>query len=515
MNRRLAVLRSVTIVSLSTYIEFALGLLVSVWIARALGPSEFGRYAVTVWLCGWLIVCSNNALTTSSIKFIAEAHGAGAPGIASHIAYRLSQLQHCSSFIVIALFVLVTYIVQPAEWHPFLLPETILVVIAVVAKANYSMSVAIEKGQERFEPEAIAKVITSCIGIALVTGAAMAHAGMLQFVAIFAAASLTLNLINRIAYRRYCVPVTAGAIPPTTEKRLYRHLRLTAALVLLGSLRGGTIEIFLLNACATTVAVGFFAIATTLTRGAVQLLSVGLTTTLLTYMAKSFGQHGERHAAQLLSETTRFYWAVGVAIAGLGLVTTPGMVAVMYGDRYAGAIPAIETILVMSGLMLVLNGISAFQTVVDRQHDRVRITGITLCSNAILGILLIPRFALTGAVMTYAGTRVAELALSIFYLQRATTTSLPLDPMMRLLGAGMIATALAWLTTTATSSPYGFIPGSAVFILIYVPASVLVHYWTAQDFQLMAVLTSRLGPPGRLLMRSLNGLQNLRINAPF
>ena len=515
MNRRMAVLRSFPIVSLSSYIEYALGLLVSVWIARALGPSEFGRYAVTIWLCGWLIVCSNNALTTSSIKFIAEAHGAGAPGIASHIAYRLSQLQHCSSFIVIALFVLVTYLVQPAEWRPFLLPETILVVIAVAAKANYSMSVAIEKGQERFEPEAIAKVITSSIGIALVIGAATAHAGMLQFVAIFAVASLTLNLINRIAYRRYCAPITAGAIPPTTKKRLYRHLRLTAALVLLGSLRGGTIEIFLLNACATTVAVGFFAIATTLTRGAVQLLSVGLTTTLLTYMAKSFGQHGERHAAQLLSETTRFYWAVGVAIAGIGLVTTPGMVTVMYGDRYAGAIPAIETILVMSGLMLVLNGISAFQTVVDRQHDRVRITGITLCSNAILGIILIPRFALAGAVMTYAGTRVTELALSMFYLRRATAASLPLDPMMRLLGAGVIATALAWLTTAALPGPYGFIPGTVVFIFVYVPASVLAHYWTAQDFQLMTVLTSRLGPPGRLLMRTLNGLQNLGTQAPL
>ena len=152
---------------------------------------------------------------------------------------------------------------------------------------------------------------------------------------------------------------------------------------------------------------------------------------------------------------------------------------------------------------------------VDRQHDRVRITGITLFSNVIFGIILIPRYALAGAVMTYAGTRVAELALSIFYLRRATHASLPLRPMASLFGVGIVATALAWLTTTAISGPYGFIPGSAVFILIYVPASVMVHYWTAQDFQLMTVLTSRLGPPGRLLMRSLNGLQNLRISAPL
>ena len=50
MNRRVAVLRSIGIVTVSTYIEYALGLLMSVWIARSLGPSDFGRYAFTVWL---------------------------------------------------------------------------------------------------------------------------------------------------------------------------------------------------------------------------------------------------------------------------------------------------------------------------------------------------------------------------------------------------------------------------------------------------------------------------------
>ena len=228
-------------------------------------------------------MCSNNALTTSSIKFIAEAEGANNPQLASHIASYLNRLQHNSSLLVIAIFLLATFIAQPAEWRPFLLPETVLVVVAVVAKANYSMMVAIEKGQERFEPEAISKVITSIISIALVIGATLVHVEMLGFVAIFAVASLTLNLLNRLAYRRYCSPFTAGFIPPAMRARLSQHLRLTAALVLLGSLRGGTIEIFLLNTFSSSEAVGFFAIAFTLTRGAVQLFSVGLTTTLLTY----------------------------------------------------------------------------------------------------------------------------------------------------------------------------------------------------------------------------------------
>jgi O-antigen/teichoic acid export membrane protein len=507
MNRRMAVLRSITIVSVSTYIEYALGLVVSIWIARALGPADFGRYAFTVWLCSWLIICSNHALTTSSTKFIAEADGAGAPGVASHIAYRLSQVQHLSSFVVIALFALVTAIVRPAEWQQFLLPVTVLVIVAVVAKANYGMLVAIAKGQERFEPEAIATVLGGVFGLALIVAAALLKVGLLGFIALFAIASLSLNLINRIAYRHYCRPYTAGPIPVETGQRLRRHLRQTAALVLLGSFKASTIEVFLLNTFASSAAVGFFAIAATLTRGAVQLFSVGLTATLLPYMAKSFGERGQEHAARFLAEATRFYWAVGIAIAGLGLVTTPEIVRLMYGNRYVEAIPAIQATLVLAGLLLIGNGIAAFQAVVDRQGDRLRITIIALLANAVLGIALIPPLGLAGAVLTYAGTRLTELGLAIVYLRRATTGGMPWAPMARLFAVGCIATAAAWALTAWLPSRYGFIGGGLLFVALYVPASVLVRYWSADDYRLMTTITDRLGPPGRLLMR---GLQLLK-----
>src|ERR1700758_2486538 len=105
MNRRVAALRSIAMVAASTYVEYALGLFISVWIARTLGPADFGRYAFTVWLCGWLMTCSNHALTTSSTKFIAEAYGADTPEVASHLSARLVRYQALSSAIVIALFI--------------------------------------------------------------------------------------------------------------------------------------------------------------------------------------------------------------------------------------------------------------------------------------------------------------------------------------------------------------------------------------------------------------------------
>ena len=507
MNRRMAVLRSITLVSAATYVEYALGLVVSIWIARTLGPADFGRYAFTLWLCGWLMTCSNHALTTSSTKFIAEADGAGAPDIASHIAHRLSGYQHLSTLIVLALFVLMTAIIQPSEWQQFLLPVTVFVVIAVAAKANYFMLVAIEKGQERFEPAAISTVLTGVIGIGLIGSATLIHAPVIDFIALFAVACLIINLVNRLAFRRYCRPFTAGPIPVETSRRLSRHLRLTAALVLLISLKASMIEVFLLNTFSTSTAVGFFAIAATLTRGAVDLFSVGLTATLLPYMAKSFGQNGHEQAARLLADATRFYWAAGLIIAGVGLVTTPEIVTLMYGQRYVQAIPAIEATLVLSGLLLIGNSIAAFQIVIDRQDDRVRISIMALVVNAVLGIALIPFYGLAGAVLTYAGTRFAELGLAIIYLRRTTAGGLPVAAMARLLAVAVAATAIAWLTVVVLHSRFGFIAAGMVFVVVFLPASFLVRYWSDDDYALMTVITNRLGPPGRMLMRGLGALQ--------
>ncbi|HXO99167.1 MAG TPA: oligosaccharide flippase family protein [Luteibacter sp.] len=503
MNRRIAVLRSIGIVTVSTYIEYALGLLMSVWIARSLGPSDFGRYAFTIWLCGWLIVCSNHALTTSSTKFIAEADGMGDPRLASHLAARFSRIQTYSSFAVIVLFVLVGWLFRPSEWDASLLPIMALVVVAVVAKANYAMLVAIGKGQERFEPEAVATVVGGIVGMLLVLAAMFLRADLVSFVALFAVACLLLNLINRIAYRRCCRPFESGSIPSAVNHRVNRHLRLTAALVLMGSFRVGTIEVFLLNTFTGSVAVGYFAIAGTLTRGAVQLFSVGLTSTLLPYMAKTYGESGTARAARFLSEATRFYWAVGIAIAGLGLVTTPEIVRLMYGTRYVDAIPAIEATLVLGGLLLIGNGIAAFQTVVDRQDDRIRIAVVAVVSNAVLGVALVPPFGLAGAVVTYAGTRIVEMVLAIHYLRKATSGGLPVAAMSRLFAVGFVATLAAWAATEATPSRLGFLVGVAVFTALYVPGSLLVRYWTSEDIQLMTGISRRLGPPGRVLIRAL------------
>lgn len=132
---------------------------------------------------------------------------------------------------------------------------------------------------------------------------------------------------------------------------------------------------------------------------------------------------------------------------------------------------------------------------------------MALVVNAVLGIALIPFFGLAGAVLTYAGTRFAELGLAIMYLRRTTTGGLPVASMARLLAVAVVATTIAWLTIVLLHSRFGFIVAGMVFVVVFLPASFLVRYWSDDDYALMTVITNHLGPPGRMLMRGLGALQ--------
>ncbi|MFO1507342.1 MAG: oligosaccharide flippase family protein [Lysobacterales bacterium] len=501
MSQRIAVLRSVTIVSLSSYVEFALGLVVSIWIARALGPDDFGRYAFIVWLCSWLITCSNNALTTSSTKFIAEVRGSGNAAVAAHITHRLEVLQRLCSLAVVGIFLVAALLIRPHDWSGALLPIVALIAVAVYGKASYAMLCAIAKGQERFEPEAIATVIVGIVTTVLVIAAAYVHAGLIAFIALFTVSCLALNLANRVLCRRWLDPSAPGPVPGDVRVRLRRHLVLTAVLVLIGSFKNRTIETFLLNTFSTTAAVGYFAIAGTLTRGAIQLFSVGLTATLLPYMAKSFGRGGVDTAARFLSESARFYWAIGLVVAGIGLVTTPGIVELLYGRRYEEAIPAIQATLVFGGLLLPAASLGAYQTVADHQDDRIRVTVGALIVNGLLGVALVPWLGLGGAVATYVGTRIAEMVLSIHYVRRSVASPLPAAPMLRLAVAGIVAALVAAAVVVFMPWRFAFLLAAIAFVVVFAPASVAARYWTESDYAMMATLGLRAGPPGRAFAR--------------
>lgn len=499
MNEKVALLRNVALVATAGYIEAAVGLLAGVLIARTLGPAEYGHYAFAIWMCGALIMAGNNAIPITSIKFLAEARGADRKDVAAALVSLFLRLQLASSALVLGVFAIVMLLRPVSDWSTQLPLMLSLALIAVWSRAGFWMRGAISKGYELFVPENAALAATALLNLVTVVLLAWQGATVAEFFAAYAFLGLASNVMVRYLLRHMGVRSVANPLPDELARRLRRHLVLTGIYMLLAVGTNKAVEMTLLKSYASPETVGFFAIATTLTKGAVDLLAGGMAAVLLPAMSRRFGEGGAASLGRMLTESTRLYWFLGLAIAGLGLTVSSGVVHLLYGQRYEGAIPALMWQLVIAGLVVVNGAASAVLTASDRQLDRIRVILGSLTVNVVFGFLLIPRFGLYGAIGSFALTQFFDTSFAWWYAQRRTAVKFPVDPMLRLLLSAAVATALGFLTTSALHTKIAFIGGAAVFVCSYLILSVRLRTWRAGDFEVVALVIGRVPKIGRAI----------------
>ena len=137
----------------------------------------------------------------------------------------------------------------------------------------------------------------------------------------------------------------------------------------------------------------------------------------LVQSAPRIARTAERHAAAvsggadslgpMFGEATRLYWFVGLMIAGLGVTVSEGLVHLLYGQRYDGAIPALMWHLVLAGFLVVNAAAAAALTSAGRQSDRIRIYAVALVVDLVLALVLVPLLAPRGPMPAGLGAAIA------------------------------------------------------------------------------------------------------------
>lgn len=507
MGDKLAMLRNVAIVAFASYVESAIGLLAGIVIARTLGPADYGHYAYGVWLCGLLIMISNSALTTSSIKFLAELRGAQKIDLAHVLVFKFQRWQTMSVFLVLTGLVVVNSVHPIEGWHgTSLAPMLIITIVAVWARAGFWLRGAMGKGFELFVPENLTLAITALLNMVLTLALAWQGVGVIGFFTSYACLGLVSNLMVRWMIKGRGVESVKGDLPKPLMDRVTRHLLLTGVMITLSALTNRAVEMTLLQKFTGSAAVAYFAIAGALSKGAVDLLAGGVSAVLLPSMARQYGAGGSRALAGMLVESTRMYWFMGLTVAGVGLTVADGAIHALYGTRYVGAISALSWQLLVSGL-LVMNGAAlAALTADDRQFGRIVIIGSAFLFNAGLGYAFIPTYGLNGAIASSVLTQCFATVLIWSYTLYLTQARLLLGPMSRLLMAAAMATGVSWSVTHLLGGVWAFIPGAMVFVVLYLVLSVVLRTWRQSDFDIFCSLANRGGAPGRKLAPRIAGL---------
>jgi O-antigen/teichoic acid export membrane protein len=502
MKERLAVLGGTLISTGGNLAEYAVGLLVSIVIARTLGPDDFGVFSYAVWLCGVMFFFANHGVPLTTIRFTADARGRGDLVTARAIGERLSRVQWVSLLLVVLGFLAVSWLIKPDYWDATAPVFVVLIIVSVVAKSRYGFLVSVALGHQRYMFSALAPV-ASAVAYLLVSLVVQRSApSPTMFLGAYALSTVTGFAVLAILLSRDGLSVKRAPVPDELRRRVRDNLGMTAVLALLALAANRTIETFALSYIGTASEIGFFAIAGTLTKGAVDILTAGMQATLMPVMAHASAKRGTAQLGPMFNTALRYYWFIGLVIAGAGALLARPLVLLVYGNPYAPAILPVQLTIVGAGLSIVGSVIGAFLTTQDRQEDRVRAAAWALIANAVIAAVLVPGFGLIGASVTFALVRIASTALALRYFLRAAMLSIEFAPLHRMAWAWVAGLAVAAAPFVMLPQRWGGAVAASLLLAVGIPMTVLMRCWYRADYDLFLAVVEKLGVRSQRLMRT-------------
>jgi O-antigen/teichoic acid export membrane protein len=340
---------------------------------------------------------------------------------------------------------------------------------------------------------------------------ALMHASLDTFAFFFVAISAGYMVMVGYFFRKEHIKAGTGGCSETTLSRLKPHLMWTIVLVVVATLSNKTMETLLLSSLTGPAEVGYFAIATALTRGGVDLLSSALTTMLMPLMSHAFGEGGTPKVNIILARALRYFMFMGLLLAGVGALWSEPGILLMYGHKYEPVIDVLRVMTLIGGLTLTEGAFGALLSTTDNQKLWAQISMLTIVVSVVTASALVPLYGLHGAVISHAVTRVTILLLMMWRIRTVMRDiKLPLKALAKLLASAGAAAALVAPVLLWNNSPAIEFTCGAIFGLAYIPITILFGAWTKQDMDDLRPVLGKLPAPAQALIRRIGR----RLGAP-
>ena len=501
MNPRSLALRNTLFSSLGIYVEYFLGMVCAVLIARHLGPRHYGIYGLFIWFAAIGIVVTNSGITTGVIKFVAELRGSRQPELIRPMLAYMRGVQRWHLLVVLGiglgLFALLGHR-YAAELGTL---EFVLLAAAVGMRAPYMFNVAIAKGFEAFDATARITLVAAPTNLALVVAAMLLHGDILWFVVMYAISSAVFLLASQYQVHRLLAPLPrAGRLPAELLQRIRRHLRIVSLTIIVSFLIASDVEILFLNMFASAAAAGYFKVAYQLASGIMLLVPGVFSAVLLPMMAKALSE-GRTEGGRRFVAVTSYLALLSAPVVVFGACFAAAVIGLLYGAAYAAAAPVFALCMLASALNTSAQGATSLLVSADRQHVILTLTLLFGVFKIAMDVTLIRHFGLHGAM---AAIVVAALVSSSAYLLLGMRVGgLPLEwrRLARIALAAVLAGAVASLVLPLHLPPLPtLLLGGPLLVAAYLPLTLWLRCWTRADIEQLQGLHRRFAAGRPLLL---------------
>lgn len=505
MTARAQALRNTMFSTIGIYTEYFLGMLTSIFIARQLGPDDYGAYSAIIWLVAMGVAISNAGTASAVIKFVAELRGGGREEL---IAPTIAYLRRAQHWFMLAVIVAVGLLLWLSGQHIATGFDHWMIfgflAIAIGLRSQYMFNVGIAKGFEEFRVTAIVASIATPINLAMVVAAWILDAEVEALLAVFLVSGVIFYGISQRLTSRLIQPSSADVrLPDDFQRRVKRHMRLVAITVTIGFFAASEVEVFFLNAFGDAEGAGHFKVAYLLASGAVMLVPGVIGSLLLPMMANALSK-GRDVAGRRFVASTTYLTLLAAPLVAFGAVYSEPIISFMYGSAYATAASVFAACMFACALSTVSQSGSSLLISADKQLTILFLVILCGVIKIVLDVVLIRNYGLNGATIAYVAAAMFGAVSNLVLALRLIGMQPDWWRLLRiLLAAGITALAIYPLRGHWPALPNLLIAGIAT-VPVYALLTLLLRCWSREDIEHLMQLHQRFtGGRPRALVRLL------------
>jgi len=468
--------------TISTYVEFFFGLLISILIARQLGPEQFGIYSYLIWLSALSMVVINGGVSLGCIKFIAEARANESSNVILSI-YRYFQLVQLKKLIIYALITFgVIYffgdnLTQNLNPHIFY-----VVVVASMIKTYYMYGVSVLKGFEDFRALAAVSLVISPINFILILTCYITEQPLQIYIWVyFIVSTLYLISLYPLLFKRINdFRIHSHSINLTLKHRMSHHLWTASWISIFNFIVLRQSELFFLNIFSTPEDMAYFNVGYSLAFASMALVPGVYSTILLPLMAGENSKGGGNVEYQL-KVSLRYMFQLIIALIMPVCFFAKQIFIFLYGAQYLSAVVPFQIILVCISLKTLSDCTNAYFLSIDGQSFVLKLIIAASILTLSLDFFLIKQYQLMGALIAISASTIFMTFSYMFFTLKRLNIKLEWNIYARTLLCGAIAMLLISPIGHYAPNIYGVIIGGGGYVILYIFMLLFTYSMSYED----------------------------------
>lgn len=419
------VLRNTAWTSVDLAFDMLSPMVTSVLVARVMGPTRLGAYAYVLWVAGMAVALGTLGIPTAVSRYVPDYLARRRPELAWAVVREAFRLQVLTMGGVVVAGLLLVFGAASADARVY----ASLAVLSIFPAGLLGIATAVNSSFEDVRSNVVPSVSGILTNVSGVVASLVFGWGLVGLAGALLAgrcvdAGLRFGLMSRnlpghLARRDFSLVEIRRdeALPPALRSELLAFCGQSTTLLLLQLVVWNRSEMFFLKRFCDLREIAFFSLAFAF--GLVPQHLAGpfvkaATTTLFAEQGRG-AEWMRRFAESMWRYSSLLVWPAAVGLAAVG----GPLLRVLYGVKYADALPAFVLAAALSGLPRLAEAPTRLVTVLGGQGTLVRWGLASACVTLCLDLWLVPRYcALGGSAANGLGQTVATIGVCAIAVRR-------------------------------------------------------------------------------------------------